>query len=75
MVEVGDPVVTYGGGGVFPRGIPIGRVASVMDDEGSAYHRITVTLSEDPTRNGMVYVVTDLMKAERDSLENLSDEP
>jgi hypothetical protein len=50
-------------------------VADVTDDEGSAYHRITVTLSEDLTRNGMVYVVTDLMKAERDSLEHLSDEP
>jgi rod shape-determining protein MreC len=34
-IQVGDLVVTSGGGGLFPRGIPVGRVRAI-DDRGSA---------------------------------------
>lgn len=68
-VDVGDTVTTWSQDGVFPRGVPIGTVASKEDDPGSAYHRITITLSEDLTRSAMVYVVMDLARTERDSLE------
>jgi rod shape-determining protein MreC len=34
-IQVGDVVVTSGLGGLFPRGIPIGRVRTI-DDRGSA---------------------------------------
>jgi rod shape-determining protein MreC len=34
-IQVGDLVVTSGAGGMFPRGIPVGRVRAV-DDRGSA---------------------------------------
>ena len=34
-IQVGDLVVTSGSGGLFPRGIPIGRVRAI-DDRGSA---------------------------------------
>ena len=34
-IQVGDLVVTSGAGGLFPRGIPVGRVRAV-DDRGSA---------------------------------------
>jgi len=34
-IQVGDLVVTSGAGGVFPRGIPVGRVRAI-DDRGSA---------------------------------------
>ena len=37
-LEVGDLVVTSGSGGLFPRGIPIGRVRAI-DDRGSALFR------------------------------------
>lgn len=38
-IEVGDLVVTSGTGGLFPRGIPIGRVRTIDDDPGSALFR------------------------------------
>ena len=34
-IQVGDLVVTSGGGGLFPRGLPVGRVRAI-DDRGSA---------------------------------------
>ena len=76
-VSVGDTVVTRGGDGVFPTGVMVGTVAEVEDDPGSAYHSIRVRLSEDMTHSAMVYVVMDLVRLERDSLEarNPEDEP
>ncbi len=76
-VNVGDTVVTRGVEGLFPAGVMVGTVTEVKDDPGSAYHAIRVRLSEDMTRSGMVYIVTDLAKFERDSLEagNPQDEP
>ncbi|MBM3220551.1 MAG: rod shape-determining protein MreC [Candidatus Rokubacteria bacterium] len=40
-IQVGDLVVTSGAGGVFPRGIPIGRVRAI-DDRGSALFHYAV---------------------------------
>jgi rod shape-determining protein MreC len=40
-IQVGDLIVTSGAGGVFPRGIPIGRVRSI-DDRGSALFHYAV---------------------------------
>lgn len=76
-VQVGDTVVTRGGDGVFPSGAMVGTVLEVKDDPGSAYHDIRIRLSEDLTRAAMVYVVMDLARLERDSLEsrNPEDEP
>src|SRR5437870_4175304 len=42
-IQIGDLVVTSGLGGLFPRGIPIGRVRAI-DDRGSAlFHYATLT--------------------------------
>lgn len=68
-VQPGDTVITRGGDGVFPRGITVGTVRDVAGDPGSNYHRITVRLAEDLSRSAMAYVVMDLMKLERDSLQ------
>ncbi len=40
-IQVGDLVVTSGAGGVFPRGIPVGRVRAI-DDRGSALFHYAV---------------------------------
>ena len=41
-VEPGDTVITSGAGGVFPKGIPIGEVATVTHNLNSVYQTITV---------------------------------
>jgi rod shape-determining protein MreC len=49
-LQVGDLVVSSGQGGLFPRGIPIGRVR-VIDDRGSAlFHYASLTPAVDLTR-------------------------
>lgn len=68
-VSVGDTVVTRGSEGVYPPGFPVGVVVKVENDPGIPFHVITVRLREDLTRSAQVQVVSDLMRAERDSLQ------
>ncbi|MBK7383454.1 MAG: rod shape-determining protein MreC [Flavobacteriales bacterium] len=68
-VHVGDTIVTTGGDGVYPEGVPVGRVLAVNDAPGRQDQAIVVQLFEDLTRSGFVYVVNDLQRAERDSVE------
>ena len=57
-LTVGDLVVTSGQGGLFPRGIPIGRVRAV-DDRGSAlFHFATLDPVVDFARVDQVLLVT-----------------
>lgn len=49
-IQVGDALVTSGHGGLFPRGIPIGRVQAI-DDRGSAlFHYAVLTPAVDFAR-------------------------
>lgn len=74
-VHAGDTVVTRGGDGVFPAGVPVGTVLDVKNDAGSNFHTITVHLSEDMTQAGYVHVVSDLLKTERDTLQAHAVQP
>ena len=57
-IKVGDLIVTSGQGGVFPRGVPIGRVQSI-DDRGSAlFHYAALTPVVDFGRIDEVLLVT-----------------
>ena len=57
-IQVGDLVVTSGLGGVFPRGIPLGRVQAI-DDRGSAlFHYATLTPAVDVARVEEVLLLT-----------------
>jgi rod shape-determining protein MreC len=57
-IEVGDLVVTSGAGGVFPRGIPVGRVRAI-DDRGSAlFHYAVLTPVVDFARVDEVLLLT-----------------
>ncbi len=56
-VQEGDEVVTSGLGGVYPKGIPIGRVVHVEDDSGDLFKHITVKPAVDFSRLEEVLVV------------------
>ena len=57
-IQVGDLVVTSGAGGVFPRGIPVGRVRAI-DDRGSAlFHYAVLTPVVDFARIDEVLLLT-----------------
>ena len=49
-VVVGEEVVTSGMGGVFPKGIPIGRVATVERKSGILFQEATLTPAVDLSR-------------------------
>ena len=56
-IQVGDLVVTSGGGGLFPRGIPVGRVRAI-DDRGSAlFHYAQLIPSVDFARIDEVLLI------------------
>lgn len=74
-VNAGDTLVTRGGDGLFPPGIPVGYVEQVRNDPSSNYHTITIRLAEDLARSGQVYIVHDLHRAERDTLQQRTDTP
>jgi len=57
-IQAGDLVVTSGAGGVFPRGIPVGRVRAI-DDRGSAlFHYAVLTPVVDFARVDEVLLLT-----------------
>jgi rod shape-determining protein MreC len=57
-ITVGDLIVTSGQGGVFPRGVPIGRV-HVVEDRGSAlFHYAALAPAVDFARVDEVLLVT-----------------
>jgi rod shape-determining protein MreC len=57
-IQVGDLVVTSGLGGLFPRGLPIGRVRAI-DDRGSAlFHYAQLTPAVDFARIDEVLLLT-----------------
>lgn len=67
-VSKGDTVVVSGFSGSFPEGIPIGVVDNVELKDGSFY-TISVLLSTDFRKLHFVTVVEDMMKTEKQNLE------
>jgi rod shape-determining protein MreC len=64
-----DTIVTMGGDGIFPPGVPVGVVLRVESPPGRPDLDVRIRLLEDMARAGYVYVVEDRLRAERDSLE------
>jgi rod shape-determining protein MreC len=57
-VEVGDLIVTAGLGGLFPRGVPIGRVRAIDDRGAALFHYAALGPAVDLSRLGEVLLVT-----------------
>lgn len=68
-IEEGDTVVTNGFSSIFPEGINLGIIEEASLIPGTNYYDISVKLSTDFTKLRYVYIITNKMRLERDSLE------
>lgn len=57
-VVVGDEVITSGMGGVFPKGIPIGRISAVERRSGALFQEATLAPAVDLSRLEEVLILT-----------------
>tara|TARA_R110002073_G_scaffold148335_2_gene301393 strand:+ start:7495 stop:8316 length:822 start_codon:yes stop_codon:yes gene_type:complete len=72
-VVVGDTITTGGLSTIFPKGIPIGTVASFKTDETENYFVIDVALFNDMTNVGHVYIIENLDATQISNLNNLDE--
>ena len=73
-VKEGDIIVSSGLGGVYPKGLPLGVVASVDRPENASYYTIIVTpASSDTENNEEVLVITSLTSDQRATDEDVVD--
>lgn len=68
-VKKWSKVVTRGGSGIFPRGIPVGKVYKRSYIEGKPLWDISVYLAEDFRTIQHVYVIKNLLQEELDELQ------
>jgi rod shape-determining protein MreC len=68
-IEIGEQVVTRGTGGVFPKGISVGRVSSLEFAEGESNWDLKIRPSVNFGSVKYVYVVKHLLKEELEKLE------
>jgi rod shape-determining protein MreC len=71
-VEVGDIVVTSGLGGVFPKGLPLGKVTSVEKNPGSMYYTIVVEPYAHMENAEEVLVITSLTDSQIATSEDVA---
>jgi rod shape-determining protein MreC len=67
-VEIGDTLVTSGYSTFFPANVHVGIVHEIDDESNNDFHLLKVRLGADFRRLDHVLVISDLMKAEQDSL-------
>lgn len=72
-VQVGDTIVTSGLGGVFPKGLPIGKVVSVEKDEGSLYYDVVVEALASPETLEEVLVITSVSTDQQATSEDIAE--
>lgn len=72
-VNAGDIVVTSGLGGVFPKGLPIGKVSSVESSPSSAYYDIVVEPFSRAENYEELLVITSLTEEQRATSEEISN--
>lgn len=72
-VQEGDIIVTSGIGGVYPKGLPLGTVSTVVREENATYYTITVTpASSDTENNEEILVITSLTSDQQASDEEVA---
>jgi rod shape-determining protein MreC len=68
-VDIGDMIETRGSAGIFPEGVPVGKVLSVEPVSGQTYQKIKIGLIEDFSAIYNVTVVKNVKKNEQINLE------
>lgn len=68
-VLVGDTVITSGYSTIFPKGIQVGKVKTVVLEPGSNSYTIEVELFNDPTAWDALYVISNRLSGEQKKLE------
>ena len=72
-VAVGDTVVTSGLGGVFPKGLPLGKVTSVEAAPGSLYYTIVIEPYGNVSTNEEVMVITSLSEEQKATSNDIAE--
>ena len=72
-VAVGDIVVTSGLGGVFPKGLPLGKVTSVEAAPGSLYYTIVIEPFGNVSTNEEVMVITSLSEEQKATADDIAE--
>lgn len=67
--SIGDTIFTTRSSMIYPPGIMVGTVADFGKEAGNNYYTLDIKLSTDFSSLKYVYVVNDLMRTERDSLQ------
>jgi len=73
-IAIGSKVITRGGSGIFPKGLPVGRVSAVKPIEGKSVWKIEIAFSEKYNSLENVYVINNLFRKEMIMLENENGE-
>lgn len=69
-IDLWSRVVTRGGGGMFPRGLLVGKISRKEPVEGKPLWDLTIKFSEDYRSIQRVYVIKNLLKEEQAELES-----
>ena len=70
-VDPGEIVVTSGLGGVFPKGLPLGKIASVESSPGSTYYDIVIEPYSIASHLEEVLVITSLTEEQQATSEDI----
>jgi rod shape-determining protein MreC len=62
-------VVTRGGSGIFPKGLPVGKVSYTEPIEGQALWKVEILFSADYRSLQRVYIIKNLHLEEQEALE------
>lgn len=68
-IDKWSSIVTRGGGGIFPRGIPVGKVLKTEHIEGKPLWDISLIFAVDFSTIQNIYVVKNILKFEQQKLE------
>jgi rod shape-determining protein MreC len=71
-VKKWSKIITRGGGGIYPRGISVGRVYKVIPIEGRAQWDVQILLSTNFKKIQNVYVIKNILHNEQRELESIT---